>query len=148
MLLAVTLTASSLPAWADDTVIPAPTVAPLVKNQPAPFAGVLLSPQAVASIVAQKDTAAQAAQLAVQHQVDLDALQLKYTQAQMTTTCTADKQVLQAQIDDNKKQILVLEDQLKKNTGGPGAPVWIGLGAVGGIVLSVVTVFAVSRATK
>ena len=137
---------SGTPAWADVTT-PA-TVSPLVKGQAAPYSGVLLSPPALAQIVAQQDTSVAAIQLAVQHQTSVDAAQLQYQIAQQATTCTTDKTDLQAQIDDGKNQINVLTTQLKKNTGGPGAPVWIGVGVVGGIVLSVLTVFAIGKASK
>lgn len=143
--LMATTVAMSIPAWADDA---SPTVTPLQKGQPAPYMGVLLSPEAVASVIAQKDAAAKAMALAVQHQADLDAAQLKYEIDQQTTTCNADKQILQVQVDDGKRQIIILNDQLKKQTGGPGAPVWIGVGFVGGVVTTVLTVFAVSQATK
>ena len=152
LLIASTLVAST-PAWAADPTpdpapVASPTVSPLSKGQPAPYTGVLLSPEAVAQVVAQQDTAAAALKLAVQHQADIDAAQLQYQLAQLTTTCTADKNDLQAQVTDNKNQVNILTEQLKSNTGGPGAPVWIGIGAVGGIVVTLATVFAVSRVTK
>lgn len=147
-----TLVATSVPAWAADTTAPAPTptpvIAPLQQGQVAPWSGVLLSPGAVAQIVAQQDTAQAALQLVVQHQVEIDQAQQKYALAVAATTCDADKQVLQAQVDDGKRQVTVLNDQLKKNTGGPGAPVWIGVGVVGGIVVTVLTVFAIGKVTK
>jgi hypothetical protein len=162
----VSLLATSVPAWAADPLprpavgapaaapvaaaapSPPPTISPLKAGQAAPYSGVLLSPGAVAQIVAQQDTAQAAIQLVVQHQVDVDGTQQKYALATQQTTCDADKKVLQAQVDDSKKQNLVLTDQLKKNTGGPGAGVWIGLGAVGGIVATVLLTFAISKVTK
>ena len=146
-LLVASMLATSAPAWADGPTT-APTVTPLIKGQPAPYTGVLMSPEAVAQVIAQNDTAAQALKLAVQHQADLDAAQLKFQLDTLTTTCTADKNDLQAQVDDGKKQINILNDQLKKETGGPSPPVWIGLGAAGGVVATILIVFAVGKATK
>ena len=162
-LLVATMTATSVPAWADPpTATPAPTVtatapaaaptpppviSPLSKGQPSPFTGVLFSPEAVAAVIAQRDTAAAAAQLAVQHQAELDAAAQKYALDSAATTCTTDKKILQSQIDDAQRQNKALQDQLKQNTGGPGAPVWIGLGFVGGVAVTVLTVFAVSKAS-
>jgi sensor c-di-GMP phosphodiesterase-like protein len=146
------LLAPAVPAWAADAVVPAPSmtpvISPLKQGQVAPYAGVLLSPGAVAQLVAQQDTVQAAIQLVVQHQVEVDAAQQKYALDTQQTTCDADKKVLQAQVDDGKRQVVVLTDQLKKNTGGPGAPVWIGVGVVGGIVLTVLTTFAITRVTK
>ena len=146
-LLVASMLASAAPAAADDTVTP-PTVTPLQKGQPAPYTGVLLSPEAVAQTVAEKETAKKAVELAVQHQADLDAVQKKFELDQLTSTCTADKKIMQAQMDYNLKQIQILDEQLKKQTGGPSPMVWVGLGALGGAVLTVATVFAVSQATK
>jgi len=123
-------------------------VTPLVKNQPAPFPGVLFSTDAVAKVISDKQAAEKAKELAVQHQAELDAAQLRFEIDQLTTTCTADKSVLQAQLDSQKNQVKILNDQLQKQTSGPGAVVWIGLGGVGGVVLTVLTVFAVSQAQK
>lgn len=147
-LLVASMLAASATAWADDPPASPPTVAPLQKGQPAPFTGVLLSPAAVAQTVAEKETAKKVTELAVQHQVALGEAQKKFEIDRLTTTCVADKKIMQAQVDYNLKQIAILDEQLKKQSGGPGAPVWIGLGAVGGVVLTVVTVFAVSQATK
>jgi hypothetical protein len=163
-LLIATTMATSVPAWADPPApaapppaatvttpdaapTPPPIIYPLNKGQPSPLTGVLFSPEAVAQIIAQRDTAAAAAQLAVQHQQELDDAAKKYALDSAATTCTADKNVLSAQLTDAQKQNQILQDQLKKNTGGPGAPVWIGLGFVGGVVVTVVTAFAVSKAT-
>jgi hypothetical protein len=144
-LLVTTMLVSSMPAWADAT---AAAVSPISKGQTAPYTGVLLSPQALAQIVAQQDTVAAAMQLAVQHQSNIDAAQSQFQIAQQATTCTADKSDLQAQVDDDKKQINTLTVQLKHNTGGLGAPTWIGVGVVGGVALSVLTAFAISKVTK
>jgi hypothetical protein len=146
-LLVASVLASSVPAWADEPRA-SPTVSPLQKGQPAPYTGVLLSPEAVAQVVAEKDTAKKEVELAVKHQSALDAAQKKFELDQLVSTCAADKKILQAQVDDNLRQIKILDDQLKKQSSGPSPTFWVGLGAVGGIVLTVATVFAVSQATK
>jgi len=161
-LLIATMLAASVPAWADPPATPAPAVtatasataptpppviSPLQKGQAAPYTGVLLSPPAVAQIVAQQDTSKAAAALAIQHQSEIDAAQQKYALDSAATTCTADKTILQAQVTDGQKQNQILTQQLKSATSGPGAPVWIGVGFVGGVVVTVLTAFAVSKAT-
>lgn len=150
--LVASMLATTVPAWSDPLTVvaqtPVPSITPLQKAQPAPYTGVLLSPEAVAQVVAQKDTAAKALDLAIQHQIELDGAQLKLQVDEQNSTCTADKKVFQAQIDDGSKQIKILTDQLKNQSSGPGVPVWIGIGAAGGIVVTLAAVFAVSRATK
>lgn len=151
VILVASLSAATCPAWATGPVTPAattatpPVVSPIAKGQPAPYSGVLFSPPAVAQIVSQADAAQQALQLAVQHQLDMDGAQLTFQLAQLSTTCTTDKNDLQAQIADNQKQNTALQAQLKQSSSGPGAPVWIGLGAVGGIVVTVLLALAVSK---
>jgi hypothetical protein len=150
-LLVVTMLASSAPAWADGPAQAAPTpppiVTPLHQGQSAPWPGVLLSPPAVAQVVAQQDTAAAAIQLAVQHQMQLDAAQQKYALDSAATTCTADKTVLQTELTSTQKQNQILSDQLKKATSGPSTPVWVGIGFAGGVIVTVLTALAVSKAT-
>jgi|SRR5579863_1315644 len=162
-LLVTSMLATSLPAWADPPVptpapsvtataattapTPPPVISPLNKGQSAPYTGVLLSPPAVAQIVAQQDTSKAALALAVQHQQELDAANQKYAVDSLTTTCTADKTVLQAQVTDGQKQNQILTQQLKSATSGPSAPVWIGIGFAGGVVVTVLTAFAISKAT-
>lgn len=162
------LSAYGAPAWADPpvatvalptdasvpTAAPAPvtgappTIAPMWPDQPAPFSGVLLSPEATAVIIARADAIAKQLQLAIDHQRALDAAQQSFQLQQQASTCSADKSVLQAQLTDAQKQYDAINAQLKKVGSAPSAPTWIAVGAVGGIVLTVVTVLAVSKATK
>jgi len=158
-LLVTTMLVTASPAWASPPApaapvatapaapSPPPVIYPLNKGQASPLTGVLFSPEAVASVIAQRDTAAAAAQLAVQRQQEVDAADKKYALDSSATTCTADKNILNAQLTDAQKQSQILQDQLKKNTGGPGAGVWIGVGFVGGVVTTVLTAFALSKAT-
>lgn len=147
------------PAWAEApatvvlptdeiTAAPPPVIAPLWQGQPAPFAGVILSPEATATVIAQKDAASKQLQLAVEERQALDAAQGTYQLKQQASTCTADKTVLQAQLTDAQKQYALIDAQLKKVDSAPSAPVWIGVGVVGGVVLTLLTVFAASKATK
>lgn len=149
-LLILSVMATAMPVWADpiSSDQARPTVAPLQKGQPAPFTGVLLSPEAVARVIAESDSANKALKLAVQHQADLDASQLKFQVDTLTTTCTADKSILQAQVDDGKRTVIVLNDQLKSNTSGPPAGVWFGLGAATGVVLTAVTAVVIVKLTS
>jgi hypothetical protein len=159
-LLIATMLATSAPAWAQDhpapvaptaavatAPTPSPVISPLNRGQPSPFTGVLFSPEAVAQVIAQSDTARAASALAVQNQAEIDAAEKKYALDSAATTCTADKTVFQAQLTDAQKQNKILQDALKQNTGGPGAPVWIGVGFAGGVVVTVLTAFALSKAT-
>lgn len=147
-LLIASMVASSAPALADNTTTAPAVVTPLNQGMPAPYTGVLLSPAAVAQVIAEREAAAKALTLAVQHQADVDAAKLKFTVDQLTTTCNTDKSILQAQVDDGKRQIKILDDQLKKQTSGPGPVTWIGIGTGAGVVLTVLGIVAIGAATK
>lgn len=142
--LIIAFSSSTVPALADGEA----TVTPLAKGQPAPYEGVLLSPDAVANIMAEKDEADEREKLAVQHQADVDAANTKYQIDVLNAKCLADATVLRAELDDNKKQVNLLTDQLKKNSGSTSTTTWIGVGAVGGVVVTLLTVFIVSKASK
>lgn len=151
-LLVASMLVASAPAWADETTTtspsPPPVVTPISKGQIAPYTGVLMSPEAVATIVAERESAKAAIQLAVQRQVDLDEAKLKFEIDRVTSTCTADKKILQAQIDDGHRKINILNEQLKKTTDGPSPLGWVGIGAGTGVVVTLLTVFVVGQATK
>mgnify|MGYP005834630607 CR=1 FL=1 len=151
LLVAATL-ATSAPAYADELVLttePAVTayVTPLNKGQPAPYIGVLLSPGAVAKLVAEKEAAAKALQLAVQHQADIDAAKLKFEIDRLTTTCNTDKKILQSQVEEGRKRVDLLSEQLQKETGSIS---WksLGVGAGVGVGLTLLGVFIVGAAIK
>lgn len=146
-LLVASMLAASVPAWADET-LPPPVVTPLNKGQMAPYTGVLMSPEAVAQVIAEKESAAKALTLAVQHQAELDAAKLKFEVDRVTSTCDADKSILQAQVDDGKRRVNILNEQLEKQTSGPSPLGWVGIGAAGGVVMTLLTVFVVGQATK
>jgi len=135
----------ALTAPAPVVTTPPPVITPLKLGQVAPYPGVLFSPSAVGQIIAQQDTAMATLQLSVQHQATIDADQQKFALDAAATTCTTDKSIFSAQLTDAQKQNLILQDELKRESSGPGAGTWIGLGVVGGIVLTVVTAFAVGK---
>lgn len=156
--LVVSLLAPTFSAFADPPVPetpsappatdPAPVVTPLQKYQPAPFTGVLFSPEAVAQVVAEKDSAAEKTELAVKRQKDLDDAQMRYSLDQANSTCKADKSILMAQIDENERRYKVLNEQLQSATSGLGGGAWFGIGTGLGVAATLLTVFVVSRATN
>jgi len=156
LVLVASMLSFSTPAWADVTLtVPdiavqaSAVITPLVKSQPAPYPGILFSAEAIAKVIAKSDADAAIAKLALQDQVDVDAAKLKFQVEKLTTTCTADKGDLQAQVDDGKRQITILNDELKKTSSpfiSPGG--WFGIGVAGGVVATILTVFAVSKVTK
>jgi hypothetical protein len=148
-LLVASMLATSVPAWADEPApSPAPVVTPLNKGQMAPYTGVLMSPEAVAQVIAEREGAAATLILAVQRQADLDTAKLKFEVGRLTTTCTADKTVLHAQIDDGKRQINILNEELKKESSGLSGFQLVGIGAGAGLVIGILGVVLVGAAAN
>lgn len=147
-LLVASMLATTVPAWADEMIPAPPVVTPLSRGQLAPYTGVLMSPEAVASIVAERESAKTALTLAVKRQADLDAATLKFEIGKLTTTCTADKTILQAQIDDGKRQINILNEELKKEESGLTTLQTVSLAGGVGIIVGILGVVAIGAATK
>jgi hypothetical protein len=125
-------------------------ISPMKKGEKAPFTGVLLSPVAVATIIAQQHTEASVVKIEVDKAVAESDARCTFKVNEQQATRVADKQVLQAQLDSKTKQLLSVEAALQEKSKGstisPG--VWIGIGAVGGIGFTLLTTFLVSRTTK
>jgi len=160
-LLIVSMLSTSIPAWADgppaqivvppSPVItapaPLPIISPVQKGQPSPFGGILFSPEAIAKVIAKTDEAAALSKLAVQKQAEDDAARLKFQTDTLTSKCKEDKGDLQAQVDDEKRQITILDDQLKKATAPHlSGGTWFGIGVAGGVAVTVLTVVLLSKA--
>ena len=123
------------------------TTAPLKKGDKAPFTGVLLSPSAAASIIADIKNRTSIIDLEVDRAKKDANAKCEYDKSNMKADADADKKVMQAQIDDQKTTIARLDNDLKKSeAAAPSRTVWFGVGFVGGIVLTVVTVYGVTKA--
>jgi hypothetical protein len=128
---------------------PGAATSPLRKGQPAPFTGVLLSPAAVASIIAEFKSFDGKIALEVDKAKKDAAASCDFTMKEAATACTTDKKILTAAIEARDSRINLLETDLKKTVDSmPSRTIWFGLGVVGGIVLTVATVYVVSQATK
>ena len=149
-LLATAVLLTSIHAWADNQApSPVPIVSPVSKGQPSPFTGVLFSPEAVAKVVAKVDGDAALAKLALQKHADDDAARLKFQVDSLTSKCTEDKRNLQAIVDDGKRQITILENQLKKNAAPKlSGGTWFGIGVASGVVVAVLTTVLISKSVK
>ena len=151
----------SLPASADVTTIPPPpppvpgevdvgaAISPMKKGQTAPFTGVLLSPKATATIVAQLNLMQEQIKIEVDHARGEERAKCDFNTAELRTRLETDKVILQAQIDEHNKRIDILTDQLKKEESSrPSAGTWFGIGGLAGVGLTILTVFAIGKATR
>lgn len=121
-------------------------ISPMKKGDKAPFSGVLLSPKAVATIIAQIH--------AVDSQIKIEIDRIKaetkascdLSLANQKATSEADKKILQAQLDAKQKLLSAVEEELKKQSSSRSyTPIWVGLGVISGVGITLLTVFTVSR---
>lgn len=138
------------PVAVDFSEIEGPEViTPVQKGQPAPFAGILFSPRAAAVVGTEIASHPEKLKIEVDAAVKKAEAQKDFKYNELNTTCTSDKSQLQARIEANEKRIKILEKDLQDAIDdAPNRFVWLGIGAGAGIALTVVTVFAVSQATK
>jgi hypothetical protein len=123
-------------------------ITPLRRGQKAPYSGVLMTPKATATIVANADTEREKISIEVQHALAEADTKRKFEVNETTTKCTADKGVLQASIDEKNARIKIVEEELSKASDPPSRTTWAGIGFVGGVVTTVLIIFGVSRVTK
>lgn len=128
---------------------PGSVLSPLRKGQKAPFTGILLSPSSVAYIIVEMETFQEKINFEISRAVKINQTECERNASNSEARTTADKKELQAQINENNRKINILNEQLKKEKKSQTNPgLWLGLGVAGGVVLTVLTTFAVSQATK
>ena len=124
-------------------------VAPLAKNQPAPFPGVLFSPRASAVVATEISTAKQRRDIEVEAAVKKSEAKKDLDYKNLKVECDTDKKILVATNEERSKRIGQLESDLKNALdAAPSRPFWTGVGVVGGIAVTLLTVFIVGQATK
>jgi hypothetical protein len=150
------------PALADDNGVTLPditvpdgekdlgaVISPMKKGDKAPFTGILLSPKAVATVIAQLHAANDQIKIEVDRARGEDKAQCDFKLFEAKAKSDADQKVLQAQIDAKQKELNAAEEQLKKaQSSNSWMPVYVGLGAAGGIGLTLLTVYTVSKVTS
>ncbi len=140
---------TSLPCYADDswTFNPAPVITPLSKGQSAPYAGVLLTPEAVAKIIASAQDCPKRIKVESEHARDtqkaLDDKELNDVKA----NAEHDKKILEAKLVSRDGQIKDLTTALQKSEESR-KNTWflLGSGALAGILVTIGTVILVSYA--
>lgn len=128
---------------------PGLAISPMKKGQKAPFTGVLLSPAAVANVIVELKSFDERIQLEVNAAIKKEQAACVKKLADAKTACDGDKASLQSSIDEKDRSINSLNQRIKKLESEQTNPVlWTSIGAGAGIVLTVLTAFAISKATK
>lgn len=122
-----------------------PIVTPLKKGDPAPFSGVLLTPEAVAKIVAESESCDKRVKAEADHAREVQKAIDEKTLADAKADAERDRKVFQAGIQSRDGQIKDLTTALSKSEQARSYTwLYAGGGALAGIVLTIGTVAIVN----
>jgi len=127
-------------------------ISPMKKLQKAPFTGVLLSPAAVAKIIVELSTISQRIDIEVKKAKDEQIAVCEKKISDDQNKFVTDKRVLEARLNSSISDYNAVNSQYKKlkeeHESEWDPQTWMGIGAAGGIVVTVLTAFAITQATK
>lgn len=128
---------------------PGNALSPMKRGQRAPFTGVLLSPSAIATVVVEFESFEERLHIEVMKSVAEERAAGDKRLGDANATSTADKKILQANFDAAKREANAFKIELKElKDSQPNPYLWAGIGAAGGVVFTLLTVFAVTQVTK
>ena len=124
-------------------------ISPMKKGQTAPFTGVLLSPKAVASISVELANIQKTIDLEIKKSIAIEAAKHNFEIQKIQIKSDADRKVLKAKIEAKIEEINILNLRIEKlEKSDSNLILWVGGSFITGVVVSVLTVFAVSQSTK
>lgn len=127
----------STTTYADDQFeLSSAVITPLEKNEKAPYQGILLSPEAIANIIADYKAFEEKMKIELERQKREEEAQKKFEINNIISTCNADKKILDAKLKrsegDNK---LLLEEQKKLEKSQKNVLIWTLAGTGAGILV-------------
>ena len=155
LLVAILLVCISMPCLADPPAVAiapvmlytSPVITPLTKGQPAPFSGVLLTPEAVAKIIAEAQDCPKRIKIEVDHARDVQKAEDNKVLADTKADAERDTKVLQAGIASRDGQIKDLTTALQKSESSrKNNWLWVGGGTLVGVLVTIGTVVLVNSA--
>jgi len=124
-------------------------LSPMKKGQFSPFTGVLLSPLAVATLIAELNAKGAEIKIEVDKAKAEAEANHAYEKNIAQTQCMADKKILQANIDAKKQQIESFDAVVKAELESrPNPAFWAILGAAAGIVVTTAAASAIVAVAK
>ena len=141
--------ASLLPsvASADEPEWTPPAITPVAKGTPAPYTGVLLTPEAVAKVIAEAKDCPKRVQVEVDRARGEEKARGEKTVADVQADAKRDRAVMQAGLEQRDGMIKDLTTRLEKSENARSNTVWyIGGGALAGAAVVILSVIAVGAA--
>jgi len=128
---------------------PGNAISPMKRGQRAPFSGVLFSPSAVATTIVEFESFEERLHIEIMKSVAEERAAGDKRLSDANAIAVADKKVLQSNFDAAKREATAFKIELKDlKDSQPNPYLWAGLGGAGGIVFTLLTVFAVTQITK
>lgn len=146
--LALCLTSLAFPssAFADEVWTP-PIITPIQKGAPAPFTGILLTPEAVAKVIAEAKDCPKRVEVEAEKARAEEKARGDKALADLQADAKHDKTVLQAGIEQRDGMIKDLGLRLEKSEQARSNTIWyVGGGVLAGAALVILSVVAVGAA--
>lgn len=133
---------TSTPSFAEP-----PVITPIAKGQAAPFAGVLLTPEAVAQIIATSSDCKRRIAVEIEHATEIQKENDAKLIADMQSNAERDKKIFGANLVSKDGQIKDLTNALKNAENARNNTwMWVGGGVLSGMLLAIGTVVIVNSA--
>lgn len=117
-------------------------ISPMARGNKAPFTGVLLSPQAVAEIIAEFSAFEELLKIELEKLNEQNEAELERKLKNLNIEHEADKKILLVQLETRDKEVLNLGKQLQEEIDNrPNVFLWTSLGVLGGIGVTLLTTF-------
>lgn len=124
---------------------PGSVISPLKKGQIAPFTGVLLSPQAVATVTVELNSTQERLKIELDRVKSEETAKCDFRVAEVKTNAEADVKVLLAQLEASNTVSNVISERLKKEEEDrPNLSLWVGVGTGMGFVVGVATTILIT----
>lgn len=155
--LSISLVSKDLTVFAQDFELPVPVllegepdpgrvISPIRKGQRTPFSGVVLSPQAVATLIVRLNSLDEEIQIEINRVKAEMMAEMSLRLAQQKSSYEADLSIVRANLDSAEAQKNILGDKLQKEIRNrPSRAIWFSLGVLGGVGLTVGVLFAVAN---
>ena len=158
ILCAFSIVTTPMAAYADDTLPPPPMtdlsmmslgkVSQLDQNQRAPFSGVLLSDEAAARLFGEIKFNESECQLRLARELSINTLQLSSQIDALKLQLDVEVSRTESLLSVKNERIQFLEKNWQTSPWYESGEFWFSMGIVGGILITVVSTYAIGQAAK